>query len=313
MNLHSPLVSVVMPSYNHEKYLPQSVESVLNQDYKNIQLIIVDDCSTDSSREIVKHYASIDDRIVPLYHERNFGIARTLNDGLRLVKGDYLAFLGSDDLWYVDKLTRELKEVNGDKSVIVWSEGDVIDSEGNNLNMKFVDDLHHATERQKEGDIVKEILKGFFIFGQSVLIPKELLQGISFNEDFRYYNDYLFYLYVFSNGKAKYIPEPTAAYRIHGNNSILSNRELWAVDTLNLAQYIFDYFYEHLDAYTKAYWSLHYFNSLRQIQTRKNYLVTGLKKFSRHVFTLSALRIVLRALQRKKHSNNVQLRLSSIR
>lgn len=101
------LVSVIMPSYNTDKFIKQSIESVIDQTYKNWELIIVDDCSTDNTDNVV---ASIsDDRIIYLKNKVNSGAAVSRNRALREAKGRWIAFLDSDDLWSSDKLEKQIK------------------------------------------------------------------------------------------------------------------------------------------------------------------------------------------------------------
>ena len=101
------LVSVIMPSYNTDKFIKQSIESVIDQTYKNWELIIVDDCSTDNTDDVV---ASIsDERIIYLKNKVNSGAAMSRNRALREAKGRWIAFLDSDDLWSPDKLEKQIK------------------------------------------------------------------------------------------------------------------------------------------------------------------------------------------------------------
>ena len=101
------LVSIIMPSYNTAKYITNSIESVLNQTYKNWELIIIDDCSTDNTDEIIKNYNS-EDRIKYIKNEKNSGAAVSRNRGLREAKGKWIAFLDSDDLWCPTKLEKQI-------------------------------------------------------------------------------------------------------------------------------------------------------------------------------------------------------------
>jgi len=101
------LVSIIMPSYNTDKYIKQSIESVLNQTYSNWELIIVDDCSTDDTDEIVRPFL-LDERIRYVKNEQNKGAALSRNRALREAKGKWIAFLDSDDLWLPSKLERQL-------------------------------------------------------------------------------------------------------------------------------------------------------------------------------------------------------------
>lgn len=101
------LVSIIMPSYNTEKYISESIESVLNQTYTSWELIIVDDCSKDDTEKIVKTYA--DARIHFYKNSKNRGAAVSRNRALKVAKGKWVAFLDSDDLWAKNKLEKQIK------------------------------------------------------------------------------------------------------------------------------------------------------------------------------------------------------------
>lgn len=101
------LVSIIMPSYNTASFISKTIESVLNQTYKNWELLIVDDCSTDDTDEIVSKYN--DKRIVYLKNEKNSGAAISRNRALRNAKGKWISFLDSDDLWHPTKLEKQIK------------------------------------------------------------------------------------------------------------------------------------------------------------------------------------------------------------
>ncbi len=101
------LVSVIMPSYNTAKYIGESIESVINQTYPNWELIIVDDCSTDDTEDVVRGYLT-DSRIRFLKNEKNSGAAISRNYALREAKGKWIAFLDSDDVWLPEKLETQI-------------------------------------------------------------------------------------------------------------------------------------------------------------------------------------------------------------
>lgn len=101
------LVSIIMPSYNTAKYIAESIQSVLAQSYKEWELLIVDDCSTDNTDEVVKSYLS-DERIKYLKNEKNSGAAFSRNRALLEAKGKWITFLDSDDLWMQDKLSKQI-------------------------------------------------------------------------------------------------------------------------------------------------------------------------------------------------------------
>lgn len=101
------LVSIIMPSYNTAKFIEQTIKSVLAQTYTNWELIIVDDCSTDNTDEVVKSFLS-DDRIKYIKNEKNSGAAFSRNRALCEAKGKWIAFLDSDDLWFPEKLEKQI-------------------------------------------------------------------------------------------------------------------------------------------------------------------------------------------------------------
>lgn len=100
-----PTVSVVMPNHNGGKYLRASIESVLNQTYSDLELIIVDDASTDDSIEIINCYQ--DERITKVFCDKNRHVAYTANQGLQLANGKYIARMDSDDIWMPEKLEKQ--------------------------------------------------------------------------------------------------------------------------------------------------------------------------------------------------------------
>ena len=106
-------ISVIIPIYNVEKYLHQCLNSVINQTLKDIEIVCVEDCSTDDSAKILKEYARKDSRIVPIFHEKNRGCVVTRRDGVRKSTGEYILFLDSDDFLAgnaCEKLYKKIKE-----------------------------------------------------------------------------------------------------------------------------------------------------------------------------------------------------------
>lgn len=113
--MNESLVSVVMPAYNCEKFINQSIESVLAQTYTNWELIVVDDCSSDNTVGIVESYAEVDSRIKLFSLSRNGGPAAARNKAIEVSTGDYIAFLDSDDLWMPDKLEKQISFMEENK------------------------------------------------------------------------------------------------------------------------------------------------------------------------------------------------------
>ncbi|MBQ1281644.1 MAG: glycosyltransferase family 2 protein [Oscillospiraceae bacterium] len=127
-----PVVSVVMPAYNAEKYIAQSIRSVLEQTYRDFELIIVDDCSKDNTAEIIKTMAQQDDRIVFLPAEKNMGVSAARNRAVAHASGQWIAFLDSDDLWAPTKLEKQLALIESNPEArLTYTASGFIDDDGN--------------------------------------------------------------------------------------------------------------------------------------------------------------------------------------
>lgn len=231
-----PLVSIIMPSYNHREFISIAIESVLNQTVTDLELIIVDDASKDNSRQIIKEYGEKDSRIKPLFHEENKGIARTVNDGVERAKGKFIAFIGSDDVWHKDKLEKQVGILEKNENLIVWSEGKIIDANGNS-NGELFTQMHSASKKKKSGNIFEELLQTNFIFGSSLIFKREIVKDFRFNEALKYLNDYQYVVDLARKYNYFFIPEPLVLYRIHGENITLSDSIGWQRDRIVINDY----------------------------------------------------------------------------
>lgn len=129
----SDLISIITPTYNCGKFIGETIESVINQTYKNWEMIIVDDCSKDNTKDIVNKYAQNDDRIKYHILETNSGAAIARTKAMELAKGDYMAFLDSDDLWVENKLEKQLKFMKENNFNFVCTEYEQINEQSNPL------------------------------------------------------------------------------------------------------------------------------------------------------------------------------------
>ncbi len=213
------LVSVLLPSYNHEKFIAETIESVLAQTIKDLEFIIIDDFSSDRSTEIIKKYQEKDDRIKFLVHRENIGISKTENELLNMAKGKYVAFLNSDDVWDKQKIEKQLKVLERDENLIIWTEGEIIDENSKLIGMKFTE-KHGASRKKKSGNIFEELLYNNFIFFASLLFKRENLGDLRFNEKLNIINDFQFEVALAENYDYFFISEPLAKYRVHDYNTI---------------------------------------------------------------------------------------------
>lgn len=245
------LVSVIMTSYNHEKYLPEAIESILNQTNPNLELIIFDDCSKDNSKKIIETYQRKDSRIRAYYHDRNRGIARTANDALEAAEGQYISFIGSDDVWVPTKLEEQLQVIASHEDAVIWSEGDIIDANGVSVGQKFTD-FNARGNKPTSGRIHREIIHENYIFGQSLLFKKQFIDNLRFNVDLKYLCDYQFVVDLAYNHDFFFIDKPLAKYRIHGQNSICRDEKGWLTDRIMLRKYFLQKYGDDMSRHLKG-------------------------------------------------------------
>lgn len=117
----NPLISIIIPVYNVEKYLEKCLDSVVNQTYKNLEIICVDDCSTDSSRFILAQYAKTDSRIVIKKNNKNLGLGLTRNEGIKIAHGDFIHCLDSDDWMELNAYEIMLKHIDNETDMLCFS------------------------------------------------------------------------------------------------------------------------------------------------------------------------------------------------
>ena len=128
------LVSIITPSYNSEKFISQTIESVINQTYKNWEMIIVDDVSPDDSNDIIEEYEKKDSRIKLIKLEKNSGPAVARNRAIEEAKGRYIAFLDADDLWMSEKLEKQIAFMDEKKCTLSYTSYGTMDEDGNDLD-----------------------------------------------------------------------------------------------------------------------------------------------------------------------------------
>lgn len=130
------LVSVITPVYNAEKFIAKTIKSVLNQTYSNIEFLLVNDCSADSSLAIINQFD--DKRIIVINNENNMGAAMSRNRAIREAKGRYIAFVDSDDVWEKDKLAKQVKLLQDSKYVMSYTALNIVGENGNHYKYQDV-------------------------------------------------------------------------------------------------------------------------------------------------------------------------------
>lgn len=175
------VISVLMVNYNKAEQLRESIESVLNQTYRKIQFLIVDDGSTDGSPEIIREYAGKDSRVEAYLRQENRKISQVTNFGLGKVKGDYLARIDSDDLWAPDKLERQLAfMLERPDCRICFTGADLIDEKGDSLNQEEADffGLLNLPEMSREENLRFFFCRGNYLVHASVMMTAEFMREL---------------------------------------------------------------------------------------------------------------------------------------
>ena len=200
------LVSIVMPSYNTARFIKNSIDSVLAQTYKNWELLIVDDCSTDNTNEIVAQFN--DSRITYVKNEKNSGAAVSRNRALAQAKGKWIAFLDSDDLWAPEKLEKQLKFMAENGYAFSYTRYEEIDEDGNPTGT-----LVGGPRRITKTGMFNYCWPGCL----TVMYNREIVGDIQI-ADIRKNNDYAIWLKACRKADCYLLPETLASYRKRGGS-----------------------------------------------------------------------------------------------
>ncbi|KZU06111.1 glycosyltransferase family 2 protein [Lactiplantibacillus plantarum] len=205
-------VSIILPVYNSQKFICETINSVLSQSFKLFELLIINDASTDDTEKIIQSYN--DPRIVYKKFSRNRGVANARNYGINLAEGEFVAFIDSDDIWNSDKLQQQLQEMQAKCINFSYSNYELVNESGRTI--KYIENL-------PKWNTYKSLLMTNSIPLLTVIIKKNLIKGNQFI-NIRH-EDYATWLQILrkSDEKAWLFPEITAKYRVR-DDSISSNK-----------------------------------------------------------------------------------------
>ena len=214
----NPLVSIIINCFNGEKYLSQAIESILDQTYKNWEIIFWDNKSTDRSSEIFKSYNDErfryfnDNEHTPLYKARNLAIINC--------EGEFISFLDSDDWWVPEKLEKQMKLFNNDEIGLVYSNHYIYDEDTQKKKLAF--------NNLPSGLVTNSLIKYYNVGIITVIVRKRILNNVSenFNNKYNIIGDFDCILRLSKFNKFGCIQEGLAYWRSHKNNSTYVNYEL---------------------------------------------------------------------------------------
>jgi len=223
--MENSLVSIITPSYNSEKLISQTIDSVINQTYKNWEMLIVDDLSTDNANVIIENYVQKDSRIKLIKLEKNSGAAVARNKAIKKASGRFIAFLDSDDLWYANKLEIQLKFMKQNDLSFTYSSYDLIDEKNTKI----------GTFKTKNIINYEEMLKTCSVGCLTAIYDTHKL-GKVYMPDILKRQDYGLWLKILKQmDAAQGVLEPLASYRILekslSSNKIKASYYQWKIYT----------------------------------------------------------------------------------
>ena len=213
-------ISIIIPVYNRIKLLPRSIDSILNQTHKNFELIIIDDCSNDDIKKIIKNYK--DNRIKYIRNKKNMGVSYSRNIGIKKSMYDLIAFLDSDDKWLPDKLNQQLQYFKNNPDINIVHTEEIWIRNGIRVNQK----KHH---KKNGGDIFIPSLELCLMSPSSIMIKKHIFNKYGyFDESMPVCEDYDMWLRVSAFEKVGFISIPLLIK--YGGHSDQLSRKYEAMD-----------------------------------------------------------------------------------
>lgn len=218
-----PLVTVIVPVYNHERYIGECLDSIAGQNYHNIEVIIINDGSTDSSALVIERWLHHNaDISVKYINKKNEGLCNTLNVALSLAQGEYIAFIASDDVWLPTRLERQVAFLEDNKNIgLVFADAYFIKG----YDKTTVKYSHYKPDIPRRylnciqnANIYESLLVSNSILSLTVLVRRECVTNVGSFDPTLKYEDYDMWLRIARRYPVAYIDDPLAYYRIHESN-----------------------------------------------------------------------------------------------
>lgn len=207
--ISNPLISIITPTYNRADFLPEAIESVLTQDYENFEFLIIDDGSTDNSKEVIDRYT--DCGKIRYFYQENSGQSVARNKGIAEAKGNFICFLDSDNRWLPGKLSSSIRAFESHPEVdIVYGDVVLINEDGKEFSRKNM--------QRYSGRITKELLKNNCVSMNTTMTRTEKIREIGgFSSHVKVADDFDLWLRLSASCSYLYIPEMMADYRVMKN------------------------------------------------------------------------------------------------
>lgn len=211
-----PEISIIIPTYNYAHFLPLAIDSILNQTYKNYEIIVVDDGSTDNTQQVIKKYLK---KINYIRHKTNKGISEAMNTGIRAAKSKYINITQADDIMLPAFLNEEIKILKNGNAGIVYSPALIINENGETTNKQIIPKTKYANS------YISLIVFNYIFLG-TVLFKKDLLKNTGlFNTKMAQYEDWNLWLKISNTSNIGFVNKYLTAHRVH--NKTLTHGIKW--------------------------------------------------------------------------------------
>ena len=214
-------IDILMATYNGERFLKEQIKSILSQTYKNFNLIISDDASTDKTYEILKYYEQKDKRVKIFKQDKNIGIASNFEFLLNKVESEFFMFADQDDIWEIDKVEISYDKLEADEADLVYSDLMIVDESLNIIEKSYWRKKGFINKIKKYNNFQSLYLNNY-ITGSTILCKSKFIDKIlPLPKSTQYIiHDYWVSLVVSHNGRLTYIDKPLIKYRQHTKNQI---------------------------------------------------------------------------------------------
>ena len=259
-------VTIICTCYNQQSFVKECLESVINQTYSNIQLIVIDNASTDNSRQEIQQFANLHPAVIFIPNINNTGLCAAFNQGLVMARGKYVIDLAADDVLFPNRVEKQVEvfEKLPSNYAVVFSNSVYIDENGRHIGYHYALNEHRkAKDKVPSGDIYKEILRRYFICTPTIMMRKSVLMKLGGYDESLSYEDFDFFVRSANGYQYYYIDELLMNKRVVSGslgsefyavgNSMLSSS--WAVCNkaydLNHSQEEYDILASRIRAFIK--------------------------------------------------------------
>ena len=223
--MNNPKVSVMVPTYNQEDLIKETLDSILSQTYRNIEVIVTDDGSSDRTSEIINAYHDAHpDRIKPVYSDVNTGIAANVNRALAQVTGKYISWLAGDDLMKPEKIEKQVCLLESRLDAVGCIHDVEVFESGTGKVYGLFSDIYNGSSKFDSGGVELWFRSGYCMPGLSLMIRASSVPANLYDTRLHYLNEWVFHVEVFRQGKCLVLDEVLGGYRRHAGNVTSSDR-----------------------------------------------------------------------------------------